>query len=194
MRGARFPSPIGAARGLAATLTLAFACSTPTEPSAAAVRFSALRDAPAWTSGATRDSVFAAQLGGSQWNSGFAQGGSRVARTPERWATLWDTVVASVWPRPATPAIDFDTEMVVLAAHGAAATGGYAIEILHVTRQQDTTFVLVRTVRPGRTCVTTQAVTSPIAARVVPLAPPPTQFLVEPTEYDCEARRLSPLW
>ena len=135
-------------------------CDAPTEPSAAARRFTELRGAPAWALAPERDSAFAQQVSGYRENSGFYAGGWRVARTPERWLTLWDTVRGTVTPVRAAPAVDFAEEMVVLGAHGATGGGGHNIEIIHVTRQRDTTFVLVRTVAPGRDCATPSAQTS----------------------------------
>lgn len=177
-----------------ALVAVTLSCSALTEPPEAARRFAELRDAPAWGVSPVRDSAFAAEIRPHREYAGFFNGGWHVSRAADRWQSLWDTVVVNYLNKPAAPAVNFAEEMVVFAAHGATATGGYSIEIVHVTRQRDTTFVLVRRVRPGWDCATTQAGTSPIAARVVPMAPPPTWFLVEDNVYECGTGRLRPLW
>ena len=181
-------------------VSVALSCGSPSEPAsdaggaAAAARFAALAEAPAWTLGAARESTFSAAMFYRRETSDFVYAGARVARTSDRWATLWDTIVSTRFPPPALPVVDFAAEMVVLSAYGSKATGGYSIRIAHVTRQRDTTFVLVRTTVAGPRCGMTQGSTSPVDAWVVPSAPRPTLFLVEHNVYDCRTGRAVPVW
>src|SRR5262245_55799000 len=50
------------------------------------------------------------------------------ARTPDEWSALW----ARHAGRPASPPVDFDTEMVVAVFLGTRPTSGYAVEITQV--------------------------------------------------------------
>lgn len=171
------------------------ACESPSAPSLAQQRFESLLAEAPWTLGAARDSAFAAGLRMDlRISTGFCCRGLRIATTPTEWTALWDTVAIKVSPAPPPSPVDFATEMVVAALHGSAPSGGYSISIRHVTRWRDTTFVLAEATRPGRDCGTGQAVTSPIDARVVPQAPPPTVLLVEQRVRDCRTGTSQPEW
>lgn len=170
-------------------------CESPSAPSLAQQRYESLLSETPWTLGAARDSVFRAGLRVDlRISTGFCCRGLRVATSPTEWTAIWDTVVIKGSPAPPPIPVDFATEMVVAALHGAAPTGAYSISIRHVTRARDTTFVLAEAVRPGRDCGTTQVVTSPIDVRVVPLAPPPTVLLVEHRVRDCRTGTTQPDW
>jgi hypothetical protein len=182
MIGTRLVVTLG---GLASALVIS--CTAPTEPSAAAARFAELRHAPAWTRGAARDSAFATEIYNHRQTFGGISTSGRVARSSERWTTLWDTVVVYKSPKPPLPPVNFVDEMLVLAM------SDDEIDIVHVTRQRDTTFVLVRTIEPGTNCFT-GAGSGWIDARVVPVAPPPSQFVVERNVRDCVTGRVRPVW
>jgi hypothetical protein len=90
-----------------------------------------------------------------------------VIRTPEAWAEAWARLNASTAPVPPVPEVDFSREMVVLAALGTRRTGGHAASISGATLDGDTLRVEVRETAPGQGCMTTQALTYPVAvARV----------------------------
>ena len=170
----------------------ALACEAPTSPSREARRFAELASSPAWSLGAERDAAFLAAYRGDDI-SGFFQGGWRVARSADRWSTLWDTLTWYYVPPPPPAAVEFGTEMVVLAIGGATANSGGRSTIAHVTRQRDTVFVLVR-VMTSKNCAGATAGFSTTDARVVPLAPPPTVFLVEQRVFDCRTMTSRPVW
>lgn len=178
---------------VAGTLVACDSPAAPADPTAEQLRYSALAIEPAWALSAERDSAFDAQMAPFRHYAKFGAGAWRVARTPDRWLTLWDSIVGYTWPTPTLPAVDFASEMVVVAAHGPWANSGKGIAISHVTRLRDTTFVLVR-VTSYTNCYNLSVVTSPVDARVVPLASPPTWFLVEQAVYNCETGTLRTVW
>ncbi|MBX3173734.1 MAG: protease complex subunit PrcB family protein [Gemmatimonadaceae bacterium] len=166
----------------AATLATA-ACSPSTSPSFSQPEVIELLAAAPFSLGAEREQEFRAAFG-NPWNTGYCCRGLRVARTEAEWSAIWDTIVAPLSPPPTPPAVDFASEMVVVALNGSTPNGGYSIEIRHVARLRDTTFVVTAAVRPGRNCVVSQVVTADVDGLVVPRAPPPAILVM----YD-EVRR-----
>lgn len=164
----------------------AAACADPTGSPSRSARFEALLQEPALAVSQARDSAFAEQF--RSW-SGLGRAGLRTIRDNGAWLALWDSVTAFVAPQPPAPTVDFDTEMVVLAAHGTAPTTGYSIDITHVTAVRDTVFVLAERTRPGNDCFTGQALTAPLDARVVPRSQLPTVLLTEQYVFDCNTQR-----
>lgn len=167
------------------------ACVAPTAPHPDAVRFAELLRAPAWTLGAARDSAFARELVNFRASSGFVSSGVRVARANAHWTALWDTV--SRYSNRPPIAVDFSGEMVVLFVHGLMHGIRYnTVEILHVTRQRDTLFVLTRI--DENDCSSLEGSASPIDARVVPLATVPAFFVVERRRVNCRTGEYTPIW
>lgn len=94
-----------------------------------------------------------------------------LVRTQREWEDLWSRLGANRIPRPSPAPVDFSEEVVVLAAMGTRPTGGHAIRIDSVRYSKDTLWVEVTSVVPGPTCVTTQALTAPVAAVAVERRP-----------------------
>ena len=176
--------------GLASLATLS--CAAPTEPHPDAVRFAALLRAPAWTLGAYRDSAFASQLDDFRLGSGLTQRGVRVARSGTSWTTLWDSVSNFSIHFPEPPAVDFSAEMVVLVANGVTPGHFQYVNIVHVTRQRDTVFVLTR-VHENSCGPSTQSDT-PIDARVVPRTTELTFLLFERRVDNCLTGSSTAVW
>lgn len=102
----------------------------------------------------------------------FSSGLREPARTVVRDAALWEATWAAIWsrhePEPARPAIDFDREMVVVAALGERASGGHAILVDSATVAGGTLVVHLRTTSPGPRCYVTAALTQPVDAVRLP--------------------------
>lgn len=175
-------------------LLVVSACETPTAPSSAQRQYESLLRAPSWRLGAARDSTLGGALRWARSSSGFCCRGFRVAGSATEWTAIWDTLMLGLRPAPPPIPVDFATEMVVVALHGSAPTGGFSMTIQHVTRVRDTTFVLAQATRPDRECITTQAFTSPADARIVPRALPPTVLLIEARVFDCRTGTSRPDW
>lgn len=176
---------------LAAGLLVA-ACNSPSAPSAEARRFAELMDAPALGVDAARDSAFAAALWTFRDWSGITDAGLTVVRDADTWVDTWDVITSHVAPKPDVPDVDFGSETVLLVAYGVAPTLGYSVEIAHITQVRDTIFVLAERTRPGSNCATLQALSMPLAGRLVPQSDLPSVLLTEQYVYDCEAGRRRP--
>ena len=99
--------------------------------------------------------------------SGLEEPLREVVRSDEEWRALWARLVAGRIPRPDAPPIDFSEQVVVVAAMGSRPTGGYAIRIDRASYAGDTLWIEVTSVSPGAGCVTTQALSAPVAAGAV---------------------------
>ncbi len=102
------------------------------------------------------------------------------------WADLWRTLHAGHGTVPALPPIDFDREMVVVAASGTRNNGCFAVEITAATRRGNgqAEFEVEETV-PGPTCVCTQATTQPVHVARVVRAAGPESFVERRAELQC---------
>lgn len=124
-------------------------------------------------------------LGPYRHYSGYNERERLVIRTAPDWATAWDKVVALVMPKPPVPAVDFASDMVILAAMGTRPTGGYGIEITSVLGSQTGLYVRVRETSPGGNCGVTAALTAPVTAVIVPAFPGPVHFVEETARREC---------
>jgi hypothetical protein len=86
----------------------------------------------------------------------------------QAWTALWRQVTQNILPPVPVPAIDFNTDAVIIASMGMRPTGGYSIEIESVQAAEGTLYVTVLERSPGTNCVVTQAVTAPVHAVRVP--------------------------
>lgn len=102
------------------------------------------------------------------FHTGLEERQRTVIRDAAAWAALWNEITAPYQPRPALPAVDFATEMVIVASMGTRPTGGYAITIDGVYDADGKLYVAVRETSPGAGCMLTQALTSPMTAVRVP--------------------------
>ncbi len=94
------------------------------------------------------------------YHSGFTQSSRAIVSDAAAWATAWSQFRGSLEPAPSLPVVDFDADVVIVAALGPRPTGGYDIRIDSVANHGGTV-VYVTTLAPGPTCITTQAFTSP---------------------------------
>jgi hypothetical protein len=108
--------------------------------------------------------------------SGFGARRRLVVRDAATWDSVWTRFVGSVRPVPATPAVDFTTQMVLVATMGTKNSGGYSISIDAVNQNEQGTIAVVRETSPGTRCAVTGALTSPAVAVFVPLNPGPVSF------------------
>ena len=110
-----------------------------------------------------------------------------LVRSEGEWRDLWARLAVNRIPVPAPPEIDFSERVVVVAAMGTRPTGGHAIRIDRVSYAGDTLWVEVTSVVPGASCVTTQALTAPVAAVSVERQPNVSaRFLDREETLDCE--------
>ena len=106
--------------------------------------------------------------GGSLTTSGIHTPSREVIRDAGAWQAAWNAIFANVSPQPALPAVDFSTQMVLLAAQGDQTSGGFGIFIDGAfTTLDGTVIAAVTTASPGPGCIRTPQVTQPVDAAVV---------------------------
>ena len=97
---------------------------------------------------------------------------------------MWRRITARQGnPQPA-PQIDFDREMLLIAAYGTKATGGYSMVIDRVLETPHGLEAQVRRIAPGPRCGTTAALTSPLDIVRVPRSDQ-VHWLVNDVVSDC---------
>ena len=108
-----------------------------------------------------------------------------VARGEHEWRGLWSAMQGSVTSPSSPPAVDFGHRMVAVASLGPRPTGGFGILIDSARSSAAGLEVFVRTIAPGPTCVTTQVLTSPVDAALIPQTSEPVRFIDVPTVAHC---------
>ena len=105
--------------------------------------------------------------GGSLTHSGIHASRRQVIRDAATWQSVWNEIFSDVSPQPALPAVDFSTQMVLLAAQGDQATGGFGIFIDGAALTLDGTLIVaVTSASPGPGCLNPQQVTQPVDVAV----------------------------
>jgi PrcB C-terminal len=101
------------------------------------------------------------------YNSSFRTQMRAVVRDAATWQLTWDEIWRGQSPMPPLPTVDFQREMIIVAALGEKPTGGYSIFLDGVLDSASGLTVQVRIVTPGARCGTTLALTQPVdVARV----------------------------
>lgn len=119
--------------------------------------------------------------------SGLDEPLREVVRSEAEWRDLWARLATGRIPRPEPPPVDFSQRVVVVAAMGARPTGGHAIRIDRVSYASDTLWVELTSVSPGAGCITTQALSAPVAAVAVERrGEVSARFLDREETQDCE--------
>ncbi len=85
-----------------------------------------------------------------------------VVRTGARWETLWTQIQGEVTRSPA-PAVDFHRDMLLAVASGPRSSGGHSIAVEKVKEEGEKLVADVVETSPGPRCMTTQALTCPVA-------------------------------
>lgn len=88
-------------------------------------------------------------------------------------------------PQPQIPDIDFSQEMVVVVALGERPTGGYSIFVESASESASGVAVRIRSVSPGSSCATTQALTQPVDIGRLPRRDGPVSFAEQTVVEEC---------
>ena len=94
-------------------------------------------------------------------NSGIRESAQVVVRSQNDWAALWSRHMRTQIAPPPPPAVDFSRDMVVALFLGERPTGGYAIEVTQIERNDAGLAIRYRTTRPDPAAMPTQALTQP---------------------------------
>ncbi len=100
--------------------------------------------------------------------SGFHDATNLVIRDRAAWLVAWTALHAGQDSVPPLPAVDFDRELVVLAALGTKPTGGHEILIASAVEEDGAVVVQVSVTMPGPDCMTTQVATTPADIARIP--------------------------
>jgi hypothetical protein len=172
-------------RLLPVALLVSVACTQPAAPNDGDLSLVDIPlSSPAWSVGPARDSSFAAGYPFRTF-SGASAPERRVVRDAESFDSLWTMLQSGRSPSIPAPWVDIGEEMVIFVAQGARSSGGYQVDIRHVTLLRDTLWVLVRERSPGANCIVFAAFTQPTDARVVPRTTAPVRFGIQRERVDC---------
>ena len=107
--------------------------------------------------------------------SGWRTATEQVIRDRGAWEAAWRTLHGGV-AENAAPEVNFERRMVVLVALGEMSTGGYAVDIQGVVPGDAATVVRYTVTQPGPGCMTSQAITTPVAVASAPRATGAVRF------------------
>ena len=117
--------------------------------------------------------------------SGLKAAERLVIRDEATWQTTWAAIWRNTTPGPALPAIDFEREMLVVAALGERSTGGFSIVVESASATGTALTVRIHSTAPGSSCLTTQAQTQPVDIARLPRIQGPVSFLDDASVVDC---------
>ncbi|HYR07775.1 MAG TPA: protease complex subunit PrcB family protein, partial [Longimicrobium sp.] len=119
-------------------------------------------------------------------NSGFGEQARLVVTGQAEWETAWRRVWEGHSPVPAAPAVDFEREVVLVAAMGSRPNGGHHIQVKQAAAQADRVVVRVVETSPGKACFTTAAFTEPVDVVKLPRTPLPIEFQTVKAVHECD--------
>lgn len=117
--------------------------------------------------------------------TGFGEPARMVVRDSQRWTEVWARTFAGRSEAPPRPSIDFSREIVLVAAQGAQASGGYDISIDRVATINGGMAVDVTSISPDQRCATLAVMTSPVIMVRIPRSPSHVQFIEHTRVISC---------
>lgn len=117
--------------------------------------------------------------------SGMSDSTRVVARDTAAWRGAWSRIWLRHSPEPALPAVNFASEMVVVASLGERTSGGFAIYVDSAYQHAGHVEVVVRKVSPGGRCGVTAALTQPVDVARLPATTLPVLFREKATARNC---------
>lgn len=108
-----------------------------------------------------------------------------VVRDSSVWLALWAEIQSNLQPTRPAPSVDFASHMIVFVSMGTRPHGGFAILIDEVLEAEGEVYARVVERSPGPSCITTQALTSPVAAHLVPRRTGTVRFVDRAEVYNC---------
>ena len=94
--------------------------------------------------------------------SGLSDSALMVVRDSDAWRELWQRVNRPFIPPPPAPVVDFQLEMIVVAAMGTRPTAGHDIMIEGAEQDSTGIEIVVRRSEPAPGCPVAAAVTQPV--------------------------------
>lgn len=118
-------------------------------------------------------------------NSGMETALELLINDTETFELAWQQIHARRRPRPELPAIDFETNSVIIVAAGQQSSGGIEIRIERVYVEDLVVIIDVTTNKPGLDCVVSTGLTQPVDIAVVPKIEGPHGFRTSSHIRDC---------
>jgi hypothetical protein len=120
-----------------------------------------------------------------EYSSGLDAPARVVVRDLQTWQSLWAQIYRRHGAAPPLPTIDFSREMIIVAALGSRASGGYGIIIDGASWQGSGIAVTVRSISPGPRCGVTAALTQPVDIARMPRRDGEVRFVERAEVSDC---------
>jgi PrcB C-terminal len=120
------------------------------------------------------------------FNSGMTTAQELLINDTETFELTWRQIHARRRPQPELPAIDFETNSVIIVAAGQQSSGGVEIRIDLVYQDGSNVIIDATTIKPGDTCVVSTGLTQPVDIAVVPKIEGPHEFRVSSHIRDCK--------
>jgi hypothetical protein len=117
-------------------------------------------------------------------NSGLTDSLRLVLRSQTELTEVWGRIWQGA-PAIAAPSVNFERDMVVVAALGQRMSGGYGIFIDSVYTLPDAVEIVIRKTRPGNGCMSAGVLTAPVDAALIPLTSLPLRFREKSVAIDC---------
>jgi hypothetical protein len=140
---------------------------------------------PALTAEPVKVTRFDDRVAGFSETSGFGEAVRLVVRDTSAWRRTWARLNAPFFPQPPLPQVDFSREMVLVAALGNRATGGFEIRIDSAVRRRDTIEVSIHWTSPGEGCLLAAVYTQPVDVAKIPAGPLPVLFREQNVRTSC---------
>jgi hypothetical protein len=110
-----------------------------------------------------------------------------VVRDSTAWRLLWQRINRPFFPPPAPPPVDFQREMVVVAALGTRPSAGFDVVIEGATEDSAGIEVEVRRTSPSAGCPVAAAITQPVDLAKIPASTRALRFRERSTLVSCIA-------
>jgi hypothetical protein len=101
---------------------------------------------------------------------------AEVISRADLWAQAWEEIVANRSPKPLVPIVDFERNIVILAALGETADACKSIAIESVERRNGELLVSIKETRPPASCVCPPVTVQPVHVVSVPRAATGARF------------------
>ena len=99
---------------------------------------------------------------------GQEEAGQHLITSQAEWEQLWKTFSANRMPAPPPMKVDFENHAVLACFMGTQTSGGHEVQLQKARVEGSTLYVDVIHRHPGRSCITTSALTQPYAMALVP--------------------------
>lgn len=114
-----------------------------------------------------------------RYSSGLYEERMLAIRNAPEWEGQWQRLMVRQGNPPPPPAVDFNRDMLLMAAMGPQHSGGFSVVIERVLDEPGALFALVRMTSPGAGCGAIAALTSPVDIVRLPASSKPIRWVIE---------------